>query len=67
MIQNKCANLLGISIWIYIRYENDESKLNTVKYRFMVAKLREYGTVDEEHKILSIEQIKEVCDQVFNN
>ncbi len=67
LIQSECANLLGIPIRTYIRYENDESKSDTVKYRFMVEKLSEYRTVDEEHGVLTIEQIKEVCNQVFNN
>lgn len=67
LTQSECANFLVIPVRTYVRYENDERKSNTIKYQFMIDKLNGYGIVDEEHGVLSIEHIKEVCNQVFNN
>lgn len=64
---SECAKFLGVPIRTYVRYENDESKSNTIKYRFMVEKLIGYGFIDEEHGILTMEQIKEICGRVFSN
>lgn len=66
LTQSECAIFLGIPVRTYVRYENDDSKSDTIKYRFMVEKLNEYGIVDEEHGILTMEQIKEVCTRVFS-
>lgn len=66
LTQSECAKFLGIPVRTYVRYENDEGKSDTIKYRFMVEKLNEYGIVDEEHGILTMEQIKEVCTRVFS-
>ena len=38
-----------------------------MKYAFMMQKLGEYGFIDETHGILSIEQIKNICSESFEN
>ena len=38
-----------------------------MKYIFMVKKLEEYGYIDEEHGILTIQKIKEICIEIFSN
>lgn len=65
MTQLECANYLGIPVRTYQNYETDESKTGTMKYKFMVQKLEEYGFIDETHGILSIEQITDICKRVF--
>ena len=63
----ECAKYLGIPVRTYQNYETDESKANSMKYAFMMQKLEEYGFVDETHGILSVEQIKDVCKNVFSD
>ena len=66
LTQVECAKYLGIPIRTYQNYETDENKESTMKYMFMMRKLSEYGFVDETHGILSIQEIKEKCAQVFS-
>ena len=64
--QAKCAEYLGIPLRTYQTYENDSSKVGTMKYDFMMQKLVEYRIIDETHGILSTEQIKNICGTVFD-
>lgn len=66
LTQLACATVLGVSHRTYIRYETDESKVNTLKYRYMVKELETYGVIDETHGILSLEQIKKICTEVLD-
>ena len=66
LTQLACAKFLGVSHRTYIRYEADESKQNTLKYRYMVKELEEYGKIDETHGVLTIEHIKTICAEVFD-
>ena len=65
LTQEEAASLLGITRRTYAKYENDESKWHDLKYKFMCQVLEQYGYVDEEHGLLSIEKIKEVCESIF--
>ena len=67
LTQRACAQLLGVSERTYIRYETDKSKQGSLKYRYMVKELEEYGLIDESHGILSIDTIKDACRKVFVN
>ena len=67
LTQILCAKFLSVPIRTYVRYENDHNKANSIKYRFMAEKLNEYGIVDETHGILTVEEITDVCNQVFQN
>ena len=67
LTQSECAKFLDVPLRTYARYENDAGRSNTVKYRFIFETLNEYGTIDEEHGILTVEQIKEVCVDVFSD
>ena len=64
LTQVESAKYLGIPIRTYQNYENDESKRNSMKYLYMMEKLEKYDYIDETTGILSIEQIKEACEQV---
>lgn len=63
--QSKCAEFLKIPLRTYKRYESDESKVDKIKYGYIVDRLREYGIIDEEHGKLTIRQIKDICGNVF--
>jgi hypothetical protein len=65
LTQKDCAQFLSIPLRTYTRYEADDSKQNAIKYQYMLQKLNEYGYVDEEHGILSLEDIKNICNEVF--
>lgn len=67
LTQTECAKYLQIPHRTYCRYESDESKINAIKYGYIVEKLNNYGFIDEEHGILSPEQIKKICEEVFVN
>ena len=67
LTQSQCANFLGIPLRTYTRYENDENKKNYIKYQYMMDKLSEYGFIDEEHGVLTLDQIKNTCINVFKN
>ncbi len=66
LTQEKCAEFLDIPLRTYQNYENDEAKENTIKYKYMMQKLSEYGYVDEEHGILSVEAIIDACQKVLS-
>jgi predicted nucleotidyltransferase/DNA-binding XRE family transcriptional regulator len=67
LTQVECAKYLEIPLRTYQNYETDISKQGTMKYIFMVKKLEEYGYIDEEHGILTIQKIKEICIEIFSN
>lgn len=65
LTQAACAAYLGVPLRTYQNYENDAQKQDSMKYRFMLQKLDQYGILDENHGILTLEQIKAICRQVF--
>ena len=65
LTQAACAAYLGVPLRTYQNYENDEQKQASIKYQFMLQKLDQYGFLDETHGILSLEQIRNTCSQVF--
>ena len=66
MTQVACAKYLGIPLRTYQNYERDDANPNTIKYQFLMEKLEKYGFIDETHGILSIEQIKNVCEPILS-
>ena len=67
LTQIECAKYLGIPVRTYQNYETDESKSTSMKYEFMIQKLEKYGFIDETHGILTVQQIKDICSDVFAN
>ena len=53
LTQAACAKYLGIPLRTYQNYETDASKVDSMKYAFMLQKLEVYGFVDETHGILN--------------
>ena len=64
--QQEAARRLGISLRSYIMYENDAAKENTIKYRFLMQELQKINAVDEEHGILTTEQIRMCCKEILD-
>ena len=65
LTQQQVADKVGISIRSYKTYENDNSKINTIKYKYIYDVLTGINPIDEEHGLLTIEDIKEKCNAVF--
>ena len=67
LTQAECAELLQVSLRTYKRYESDESKISSLKHQYLIQRLNEYGRIDEDHGLLTIEQIKKVCNSIFKD
>ena len=48
LTQQQTADYFGISLRSYKKYENDASKIESIKYKYMLEKLEERARVDEE-------------------
>lgn len=66
LTQQEVADKAGISLRSYIMYENDESRSHTIKYRFLLQEIAEMNRIDEEHGILTIEDLTKICNTVFS-
>lgn len=67
LTQEQVAQLLGVTRRTYLKYENDQSSLSEIKYKFIYQTLEQYGVIDEERGILTIEQIKNACFEIFKD
>lgn len=65
LTQAGCADYLKIPYRTYCRYEADEEKIRPLKREYMMQKLNEFGYIDEEHGILTLDKIKAECYEVF--
>ncbi len=65
LTQKEAAKMIGVSLRSYVSYENEESYVGTPKYRLMLAEISEINRVDEEHGILSVDEIREICSAVL--
>ena len=65
--QRQAAEHVGVPLRTYCSYESDPRKQTGIKYRYMLETLREYGYVDEEHGLLTLERIRECCTEVFSS
>ena len=65
LTQAECAKYLGMPLRTYQNYETDKAKADSMKYSFMMQKLQEYGYIDETHGLLTVDQIKEICAEIF--
>ncbi len=66
LTQKQACELLGVSLRSYKDYENDETKSDTLKYHAMMRELENYTAIDEEHGILTIDDIKAACRAVLD-
>ena len=63
--QKEASIITGIPLRTYINYELDETKQNSIKYKYILETLKELTKVDEEHGILSLNDIIDKCKNVF--
>lgn len=66
LTQREACELLGVSLRSYKEYENNQSKAGTLKYRYMVNELENYIALDEEHGLLTTDEIKAACKKVLD-
>ncbi len=67
LTQQQAADYIGISLRSYKSYENDPEKIDSIKYKYILAKLEELNRIDEEHGILEIDELISMCKEVFEN
>lgn len=67
LTQQQVADIVGISLRSYKSYENDSDKVGTIKYNYIIEMLKKINPIDEEHGIVSIDDIKEKCSRIFDN
>ncbi|MBR5969864.1 MAG: nucleotidyltransferase domain-containing protein [Lachnospiraceae bacterium] len=65
LTQKQTAEQLRVSLRSYKSYENDPEKEGSLKYQYMIDRLNALYPLDETHGILSLSDIKEGCNQVF--
>ena len=65
LTQVQASELVGIPLRTYKVYENDAKKIGSIKYNFIVNCLEQNGLIDEKHGILSLGQIRDACQTVF--
>ena len=63
--QSEAANILSVSLRSYKEYENNIEKNKTLKYSYLCEKLSAYNVLDEEHGVLTINEISERVGQVL--
>jgi predicted nucleotidyltransferase len=66
LTQKEASELVKIPLRTYVNYENDKTKKDSIKYLYIKEKLEEYGLIDEENGILSIEKIKIIVEEVLS-
>lgn len=65
--QLEASQIVNVPLRTYIRYENEEKYKKTLKYEKMISILNDHFRIDEEHGVLTIDQIKKICNKVFDN
>ena len=57
--------MAGISLRSYKTYENDETKSDSIKYKYLMEQLTKVNFIDEEHGLLDVDDIKRKCTKVL--
>ncbi|MCF0105886.1 MAG: nucleotidyltransferase domain-containing protein [Holdemanella sp.] len=67
LTQKQVASFAGVSLRSYKMYENDGSRVNSTKYKYLLDRLKEINPIDEKHGLLTVEEIVRKCESVFKN
>lgn len=66
LTQQQVADLAGVSLRTYKTYENSPEKANLIKYNYILELLKKTNVIDEDHGILTAEDIEEKCRMIFD-
>lgn len=67
LTQDEAAKILGVTRRTYINYESGKINEDSLKYKFIVDTLKKANQIDEENGILTVEQIKTICNDIFKD
>ena len=65
LTQKAAAALCGIPLRTYVRYENNPDAEGSLKYQYLFQEISQFGFVDENHGVLSKDDIVRSCNLVF--
>ena len=65
LTQKQAAQLCSVSLRSYVSYENDDSHNDSIKYKYMLSVLGQYGVIDETHGILTVDEIRDALEGIF--
>lgn len=58
LTQTEVSKLVNIPLRTYKDYENNPVRVNSIKYKYILDKLLDFGRIDESHGVLTLDQIK---------
>ena len=67
LAQEEAAQLLGVTRRTYVNYEAGKIDEASLKYKYVVETLQKASLLDESHGILTIDQIRKICSEIFKN
>lgn len=67
LTQEEAARLLGITRRTYVNYEAGKIDETSLKYKFVVETLQKASLLDENHGVLTLDEIKRICSDIFKN
>lgn len=67
LTQEEAAQLLGVTRRTYVNYEAGKIDEASLKYKYVVETLQKASLLDENHGILTIDQIRKICSEIFKN
>lgn len=67
LTQTQAANLLGVSLRTYQRYEGHEQSIPSLKYEAIMNRLTSYNEITETTGILTLDDIQSAVKQVLEN
>lgn len=67
LTQEEAAQLLGVTRRTYVNYEAGKIDESSLKYKYVVETLQKATLIDENHGILTIDQIRKICGEIFKN
>lgn len=66
LTQKEAADLCGVPLRTYQDYENLEKKKTSLKYEYIMQKLKEYDRYTKEHGVYEISDIKDLVAPIFS-
>lgn len=67
LTQEEAAQLLGVTRRTYVNYEAGKIDESSLKYKYVIETLQKATLIDENHGILTIDQIRKICGEIFKD